>query len=129
MVTLHFVRTDGRVIHWAGPFPWVQATGGSLQSGPHGEELACYRGGIWSVAGHTVAKWIVHGTDCIARFLGDDPVDSTTYGPFNMVEFVDGSMYAEHGRCLLARLDEHTQAWYCYEDKRSWLTLVVEDRG
>jgi hypothetical protein len=42
------------------------------------------------------------------------------------VEFVDGSVYAQPGRRLLARFDEQDHTWYSYEDKRSWPKLVLE---
>ena len=126
MVTVHFLRTDGREVYKAGPFPWVRAADGSLQAGPDGEEVARYLGGVWTVAGHDVPKCIIHGSACIARFEGNSPDDSTTHGPYDQVEFVDGSVYAQPGRRLLARLDEQEHTWYSYEDKRSWSKLVVE---
>ena len=126
MVTVHFVRTDGRQVHKAGPFPWVRAVDGSLQAGPDGEEIARYVGGVWAVAGDGAPKCVIHGSTCTARFEGDGPDDSATHGPFEKVEFVDGSVYAEPGRRLLARLDEQDHTWYSHEDKRSWPKLVVE---
>jgi hypothetical protein len=126
MVTVHFLRTDGREVHKAGPFPWVRAADGSLQTGPDGEEIACYRGGIWTVDGHGVPKCIVHGSTCTARFEDGISDDSTTHGPFYRLEFVDGSVFADPGRHLLARLDEQEQTWYSYDDRRSWPKLIVE---
>ncbi len=126
MVMVHFLRTEGREVHKAGPFSWVRAADGSLQAGPDGEEIARYQGGVWSVAGHDVPKCIIHGSTCTARFEGDSPDDSATHGPFDEVEFVDGSVYGQPGRRLLARLDEQDHTWYSYEDKRSWPKLFVE---
>lgn len=127
MVTVHFLRTDGKEVHRAGPFPWVRAADGSLEAGPDGEEVARHSGGIWTGAGHPVPKCIIHGSTCTARFESDNPDDSTTHGPFDTVEFVDGSVYANPGCRLLARLDEQERTWYSYEDRRSWPRLVVEN--
>ena len=126
MVTIHFLRTEGREVHTAGPFPWVQATGTILQAGPDGEEIARYRGGIWTVAGYTVPLCLIQGSTSTARFETDMPHDSSAYGPFDQVKFVDGSVYAEPGPRLLARLDEQKGAWYSYTDQQSWPKLVVE---
>jgi hypothetical protein len=63
---------------------------------------------------------------CITRFEAESPDDSATHDNFARVEFVDGSVYAQPGRRLLARLDEQERTWYSYEDKRSWTNLVVE---
>ena len=52
--------------------------------------------------------------------------DSTTHGPFDHLEFVDGAVYGQPARRLLARLEEQKHTWYSYEDKRSWPNLVVE---
>jgi hypothetical protein len=126
MVTVHFLRSEGREVLKAGPFPWVRAADGSLQAGPDGQEIARYLGSVWTVAGQDVPKCAIHGSVCTARFESDSPDDSTTHGPFDKVEFVDGSVYAQPGRRLLARLDEQEHAWYSYEDKRNWPRLVVE---
>jgi hypothetical protein len=126
MVTLHFVRTDGKEVHQAGPFPWVRAAGGSLQAGPDGREVARDLGGLWTVAGHDVPNCIIHGSTCTARFEGERPDDATAHGPFDAVAFVDGSVYAQPGRRLLAHLDEQDGTWYSYEDKRRWPKVVVE---
>jgi hypothetical protein len=126
MVTVQFMRTDGRRVHKAGPFPWVQAAGGSLQAGPDDEEIARYVGGVWAVAGDSAPKCVIHGSTCTARFEGDSPNDSATHGPFDAVEFVDGAVYVQPGRRLLARLDEPDQTWYSYADRRNWTKLRVE---
>jgi hypothetical protein len=126
MVMVRFLRTEGREVHRAGPFPWVRLGGGSLEVGPDGKVIARYRGGIWAVDGHSVPKYIIHGSTCTVRFEADSPNDSATHGPFDKVELVDGSAYVEPGRRLLARLDEHDQQWYSYEDKRRWPKMVVE---
>src|SRR5947209_13838359 len=126
MVTVHFLRTDGREVYKAGPFPWVRAADGSLQAGPDGEEIARYVGGVWAVAGDGAPKCVIHGSTCTARFEGDGPDDSATHGPFDTVEFVDGAVYAQPGRRLLARLDEPDQTWHSYAEQRNWPKLLVE---
>ncbi len=126
MVTVRFLRTDGTEVHRAGPFAWVRVAGGSLQAGPDGQEIARYRGGIWTLDGQSVPKYVVHGSTCSVRFEADSPDDSPLYGPFDQVELVDGAVYVQPGRRLLARLDERDQSWYSYEDKRSWRSMVVE---
>ena len=126
MVTVHFLRTDGREVHKAGPFPWVRAADGSLQAGPEGEEVARYRGGVWTVAGHDVPKCVLSCPACTARFEAERPDGSATHEHFAQMEFVDGAVYAQPGRRLLARLDEQDHTWYSYEHKRSWPKLVVE---
>jgi hypothetical protein len=50
------------------------------------------------------------------------------HGPYDAVEFVDGSVFAQPGPVLLAHLDEDFQEWYSYEDKRGWPNLIVEKR-
>jgi hypothetical protein len=126
MITVHFLRTDGTEVHKAGPLPWLRLADGSLKAGPDGEEVARYRGGVWNVAGHDVPKCVVQASTCIVRFDGDNPDDSTENGPFDAVELVDGSVFAQPGCRLLARLDEDFQEWYSYKDKRGWPNLVVE---
>ena len=49
------------------------------------------------MAGHDVPKCIIHGSTCTARFEGDSPDDTTMHGPFDQVEFVDGSVKAQLG--------------------------------
>jgi hypothetical protein len=126
MVTAHFLGTDGREVHKAGPVPWLRAADGSLQAGPDGEEVARYGDGLWNVGGHDVPKCVIHASTCIVRFEGDGPDDSPEHGPFDAVEFVDGSVFAQPGRRLLAHLHEDSQEWYSYVDKREWPNLVVE---
>jgi hypothetical protein len=124
-------RHDGRPfydteVHKAGPFPWVRQADESLQAGPDGEEIARYRGGIWTAEDHTVPKCIIRGSTCTVRFEADRADDSAAHAPCVKVELVDGSVYAHPVRRLLARLDEQEQKWYSYEDKRSWPKIVVE---
>lgn len=126
MVTVRFLRTEGREVYKAGPFPWVRLAGGSLDGGPDGRAIARYRGGIWSVDSHTVPKYIIHGSACTVRFEADSSDDLATHGPFDKVELVDGSAYVEPDHHLLARLDEQGQEWYSYDDKRRWPKLVIE---
>jgi hypothetical protein len=126
MVTVHFLRTDGREVHKAGPFPWLRAVDGSLRAGPNGEEVARYVGGVWNWENVSAPKYVLHGTTCTLRFEGENPDDSTALGPLDRVEVVDGAVYAHPGRRLLARLDEEKKAWYAYEDKRYWPSLLVE---
>jgi hypothetical protein len=128
MVTVHFLRTDGKEVYKAGPVPWLRAADGSLQAGPDGEEVARYGGGIWNAAGHDVPKCVIHASTCIVRYEGNNPGDSTEHGPFNAVEFVDGSVFAQPGSRLLARLDEDFLEWYSYEDERGWSNLIVEKK-
>jgi hypothetical protein len=78
------------------------------------------------LGGSCSPKCIIHGSSCTARFEDDGPASATTYGPFDRVEFVDGSVRVEPGRHLLARLDEQERTWYSYEDGRSWQRLVVQ---
>ncbi|HMF14768.1 MAG TPA: hypothetical protein VKE94_20780 [Gemmataceae bacterium] len=60
------------------------------------------------------------------RYASDNLDDSIERGPFDAVEFVDGSVFAKPGRRLLAHLDEDFQEWYSYHDKRGWPILVAE---
>jgi hypothetical protein len=39
---------------------------------------------------------------------------------------VDGAVYVQPGRRLIARLDEAKNAWFTYEDKRFWPSLIIE---
>jgi hypothetical protein len=132
MVVVHFLRSDGQTVHTAGPFPWIQAFDGSLQAGPDGNEIALYLGEIWAVAdhdalaGHEVPRCVVHGSECLLRCEGDNSSDSTTHGPFDRVEFIDGSVYGQPGRRLLALFDERKHSWYTYDDQRLWMRLVIE---
>jgi hypothetical protein len=129
MVTVHFLRSDGTEIYKAGPVPWLRAVDGSLRAWPDGKEIARYEGGIWNAEGHAVAKCVIHASTCTVRYESDNPDDSTAHGPYDTVEFVDGSVFAQPGRHLLAHLDEGFQEWYSYEDKRSWPKLVVAEES
>jgi hypothetical protein len=129
MVTAHFIRFDGREVHKVWPVPSLRAADGTLRAGPKGEEAARYGGGVWNVSGDHVPRCVIHASTCIVRYEGDSPIDATAHGPFDTVDFVDGSAFAHPGRRLLARLDEDCHEWYSYEDKRGWPNLVVEWRA
>jgi hypothetical protein len=81
MVTVHFLRSDGREVDKAGPFPWVRAADGSLRAGPDGEDIARFQGGIWASARYDVPKCIVRASACIARFEGLAPTTRLRTAP------------------------------------------------
>lgn len=126
MLTVHFLQSDGDEVHSIGPIPWLRAADGLLRAGPSGDEIARYLGSVWEAAGHEVTKCSIHASTCTARFEGDEPYDSTKRGPFDTVEFVDGSVYAQPGRRLLARYDEQERTWCSCDDNRRWSSLVVD---
>jgi hypothetical protein len=125
MITVHFVRADGREAYSAGPTHWVRASDGWLEIGPDGWQIAHYCGGLWSIDGHDLPKCIIHGSQCMAHFdAGAAPSD--VQGPFEQIAFIDGSVYGQPGCHLLAHLNEQQRTWYSYEGQQSWPNLVVE---
>jgi len=126
MVKVQFLRTGDKLLRTIGPFPWVRLDGKSLQAGPNGEEIAHYHGGVWYAAELSAPKYVVHGSACTVRFQSEGTEEFTIPGPLDKVEVVDGAVYTQPGQRLIARLDEERKAWYTYEDKRFWPSLVME---
>jgi hypothetical protein len=62
----------------------------------------------------------------LAHFEDGATAPSGVQGPFDQIEFIDGSVYGQPGRQLLAHLNEEQQTWYSYVDQQSWPKLVVE---
>jgi hypothetical protein len=42
------------------------------------------------------------------------------------MDVVDGAVYTPPGHRLVAHLDEEKQAWYVYQERRHWSSLVLE---
>ncbi len=129
MITVQFLRSGDRPLRELGPFPWVRVDARSLRAGPDDKEVAHYHGGTWSTAELSAPKYVLRGTACTLRFEGREPADATVLGPLHEVEIVDGAAYTQPGHHLVARLDEQEQAWYAYDQKRSWSSLLVEHCG
>jgi hypothetical protein len=126
MVRIEFERST-HDFYRVGPVPWVQMNAGCLRIGPGNCPAARYHGGIWSLeGGENVTKFGINGSRCMVRFEGDS-MNRSIQGPFAKVEVVDGAIYTQPDRHLLARLDEGNQLWFNYEDKHYWPVLVIED--
>ena len=110
MLTLRFIRSDDVEAHRAGPFAWIQAKDGVMEA-PHGETIAQYEGGTWSVAGKRTTRCIVEGQRGDLYVRASDQAESHTVAKSKAIEFVDGSLYAHPGRRLLASLDERKHRW------------------
>jgi hypothetical protein len=126
MMTLVFYRTGDKVIHCAGPVPYVEVAGGSLRVGPDGRQLAEYHDGVWRVEGHDAPKYVVSGSGPL-RLEGERPGEPIVLGEFAQLEIVDGAIYTWPGCALLARFDESSATWYICRDKSSCATLIVEE--
>jgi hypothetical protein len=126
MLNIRFIRSDDVETHHAGPFAWMQAEGGVMQAGPHGETIARYKGGTWSVGGRGVTRCIVESR----REHGDlhlrvsDQAVSEVVAKSTAIEFVDGAVYAHPGRRLLATLDERQHHWKSVG--KTWSAVRVE---
>jgi hypothetical protein len=127
VVSVQFFRTGNQPIRTFGPFPWLRLDATALHAGPDGEEVARYHGGVWSSGEMSAPKYIIHGSTGTLRFEDNKAGDSAKLGPFDQVEVVDGAVYSRPDRQLIARLDEENAAWYTYEDKRFWPSLVISE--
>jgi hypothetical protein len=126
MVHIEFERT-GHNHHKVGPVPWVKLNAGSLRVGPDNHTAARYHDGVWCVEGNdNVTRFDINGSRCLIRF-GGDGTNAAIHGPFDKVEVVDGAVYTQPDRQLLARLDEGNRLWFTYEDQRYWPVLVIAD--
>lgn len=126
MLTVHFLRYDGKHVDRAGPFPWLRVDANSLRTGPDGAELARYQGGIWYTPEFNATKYVVHGVSCALRFEDEKAADSASFGPVDQVDVVDGAIYIPPGHRLVAHLDEVKKAWYVYQSKGFWPALILE---
>ena len=124
MVSVEFVNIEGRVAHQAGPFPAVRLDGGRLFAGDR--QLGALGGGRWDFGEGSVTRVRLHGSHCTLRFEGDEDGGADARGPFERIELVDGAIYAEPGRVLVARHVERDGRWHSYNDGRVWPVLVVE---
>jgi hypothetical protein len=124
MITLRFVRSDDVETHRAGPFPWARAADGVLQVGPGGEEVAHYRGGVWSVGGQGTTRCIVQNQYGDVELLAKDQATSHLVAKSKAIEFVDGSIYAHPERRLLATLQEREHQWLA--GGKTWSAIMVE---
>jgi hypothetical protein len=126
MVRVEFEQS-GYTHHKVGPAPWVELHAGCLRVGPDNHTAACYHGGVGSVEGNDhVTRFHINGSGCVVRFEGDG-TEVAIHGPFDRVEVVDGAVYSQPDRHLLARFDEGNQLWFTYKDQRYWPALVVKD--
>src|SRR5688572_18851960 len=111
MITLRFVRSDDVETHRAGPFAWIKAADGVIQAGPDGREIAHYMGGIWSVGGRGTTRCIIRSEHGSVRLRANDHGTSQSVAKSEAIEFVDGSIYAQPQRRLLATLQEREHRW------------------
>jgi hypothetical protein len=126
MVKVEFERSSYD-FHKVGPVPWIEMRAGCLRLGPDNRTAARYHDGVWSVeGGSNVTKLRIDGSGCMIRFGGYN-TNWSIHGPFDKVEVVDGAIYTQPDRHLLARLDEGSQLWFTYDDRRYWPVLVIRD--
>ena len=121
MVTIEFLDERGSSWHRAGPYHRVHFKENELNG--DGTSVARHRNGYWRNDETIAVKVRLAGSLCEVRFEADDVGEQD--GPFERVELVDGAIYAQPGRVLLATLEERTGRWFRLATQTWWPRIVV----
>jgi hypothetical protein len=106
-----------------GPAPYFRVEGVTLRQGPDNEIVATYRRLHWEVNGLHLSSYECRDR---ARLHFEDEVGrvSEAFGPFNRLQFPNGSLYADDRR--FAELVEETERWVrCADGGRQWSAIVI----
>src|SRR6516225_8949317 len=125
MLTLQFEHPVSRQVQLVGPAPYFRISGDDLRAGPNDAVVATYRNGVWTLDGDSFLT-IAAEAPAALRFEGSGTDGATTYGPFERLRVVDGSIrHGPNAIELLARLDEGTQAWYVYAEQKNYPVVIL----
>jgi len=118
---LTFLRHTGPARR-LGPYRFLRFEGEVIRAEPGGPVIARHEHHEWDVNGERYPRLQCDCRACI-RLERLDGSQSTTFGPYGCVTFIDGVAYADHQ--IFAFVDRSIGDWYCHEDERHWSIMVI----
>lgn len=112
-----------------GPFTGIRAEGERLFAGPSTQPLLKHQGGVWHAPHATARRLLIDAPKCMVIMERGVDRRTATEEPIRAATFVDGALYTEPSRSLLAKWDAMQQRWHTPDDGSHWDVIIIEAVG